>query len=338
MIKKRILILALALIFLVTIVGFFNPIREFFSSLFISKSSESFDINSLFLQFLLLAAIIIAIVAGLIFIAAYRYRSKSQPVKPNQAFGNKKLELTWTILPLIAVTFFFFLTVKMMNKINAPFNKDKEPDIIIIANQWWWDMRYPEYNIITANELHIPAGKKLLMRIESADVIHDWWVPDLGRKIDAIPGRLNYNWLEADSPGVYIGACSEYCGMQHAWMRIRVVAQTQKEFDKWKLNQQKTPVTPTTEPARTGAILFQEKTCANCHFIAGTPADSHIGPDLTHLNSRKTLLSGMLENNEQNLRRWLKDPQKIKVGAHMPNFILNENELNALLAYLRGLK
>jgi cytochrome c oxidase subunit 2 len=176
------------------------------------------------------------------------------------------------------------------------------------------------------------------MRVESADVIHDWWVPDLGRKIDAIPGRLNYNWIMADTPGVYIGACSEYCGMQHAWMRIHVVAQTQKDFDKWKMNQEKIPVFPSKEPARTGAILFEKKTCANCHSIEGTSADSHIGPDLTHLGSRETLLTGMLKNNEQNLRRWLKNPQKIKQGAHMPDFILNDNELDALVAYLEGLK
>ena len=316
---------------------FFTSIKQFFSSLFLSESSESYNINSLFLQYLILAAVIILIVAGFIFIAAFRYRSKKQPEKPNQVFGNKKLEMTWTILPLLAVTFFFFLAVKTMSEINDPINK-RNPDIVIIAHQWWWDMRYPAYNIITANELHIPVGKKLLMRVESADVIHDWWVPELGRKIDAIPGRLNYNWIEADTPGVYLGSCSEYCGMQHAWMRIRVVAQTKEDFDKWKLNQEKVPAPPSTEPARAGAILFEKKTCANCHSIEGTSAASHIGPDLTHLGSRETLLTGMLKNNEQNLRRWLEDPQKIKEGAHMPNFILNKEELNALVAYLEGLK
>ena len=316
----------------------FRSIKNFFSSLFISGSSESYNINSLFLQYLILAAVIILIVGGFVFIAAFRYRAKKQPEKPNQVFGNKKLEMTWTILPLIAVTLFFYFAVKTMSEINEPLSNNKKPDIIIIAHQWWWDMRYPADKIITANELHIPVGKNLLMRVESADVIHDWWVPELGRKIDAIPGRLNYNWIMADTPGVYIGACSEYCGMQHAWMRIRVVAQTQKDFDKWKMNQEKVPDLPSSEPARTGAVLFEKKTCANCHSIAGTSAESHIGPDLTHLGSRETLLTGMLENNEQNLRRWLKDPQKIKQGAHMPDFILNDKELNALVAYLEGLK
>ncbi len=317
---------------------FFDSIGKFFSSLFLTGSKEAIDINILFLQFMILAGIILLIVAGSIFIAAYRFRSKKQPDKPKQVFGNTKLEITWTVLPLIAVTFFFFLTVRTMSEINAPVNKNSEPDIIIIAHQWWWEMHYPKYNITTANELHIPIGKKLLMRIESADVIHDWWVPELGRKIDAVPGQLNYNWIEADTPGVYIGTCSEYCGMEHAWMRIHVYAQAQKDFDDWKQNQEKIPALPVTEPARTGALLFQEKTCANCHSINGTPADSHIGPDLTHLGSRETLLTGMLENNKSNLIRWLKNPQKIKEGAHMPNFILNEKEINALATYLEGLK
>ena len=121
-------------------------------------------------------------------------------------------------------------------------------------------------------------------------------------------------------------------------MRIRVVAQDEKDFKKWIEDQQKVPEIPVTEPSRTGAVLFQKKTCANCHSIKGTPADSHIGPDLTHLGSRATLLSGMLKNNRENLKRWLKNPQKVKEGAHMPNFILNKNELNALVAYLEGLK
>jgi cytochrome c oxidase subunit 2 len=225
-----------------------------------------------------------------------------------------------------------------MSEINAPFNKKSEPDIVIIAHQWWWDIRYPKYDVITANELHIPVGKKLLMRVESADVIHDWWVPKLGRKIDAVPGQLNYNWIEADTAGVYTGTCSEYCGMEHAWMRIMVVAQDKNHFNNWIKNQQKIPEVPVNKPSRTGAILFQKKTCANCHSINGTPADSHIGPDLTHLGSRATLLSGMLKNNRVNLSRWLKNPQKVKEGAHMPNFILSKYEINALVSYLEGLK
>ena len=316
----------------------FNSIGKFFSSLFSVGSGKAAEINNLFLQFMILAALIMLIVAGFILVAVIKFRAKKRPEQPEQVFGNKKLEITWTVLPFLAVMFFLFLAVRTMSDINKPFDKNSQPDIIITAHQWWWDMKYPKYNVTTANELHIPAGKKLLMRVESADVIHDWWVPELGRKIDAVPGHPNYNWIEADTAGDYEGACSEYCGMQHAWMRIKVVAQNQKDFDEWVNNQQQIPEIPSTEPARTGAMLFQNKTCANCHSIKGTRADSHIGPDLTHLGSRKTLLSGMLENNKNNLTRWLKNPQKIKEGAHMPNFILDKNEIDALVSYLEGLK
>ncbi len=317
---------------------FFNSLGKFFSSLFYYGSGDANNINTLFLQFMILAAVIIAIVTGFIFVAAFRFRAKKRPGRIPQVLGNKKLEITWTVLPLLALTFFFLLTVRTMSKINEPFNKKSKPDIIIVAHQWWWDMRYPGYQIRTANELHIPVGKKLLMRIESADVIHDWWVPELGRKIDAVPGQLNYTWIEADTAGVFTGTCSEYCGMQHAWMRIRVIAQNEKDFNTWKQNQERVPIIPDTQPARLGAMLFEKKTCANCHAISGTPADSHIGPDLTHLASRETLLTGMLKNSRRNLTRWLQNPQKIKEGAHMPNFILNKDEINALVSYLEGLK
>ena len=316
----------------------FNSIERFFASLFYSGSREASDINTIFLQYMILAAVIMIIVAGTIILAAFFFRAKKRPAEPEQIFGNKKFEITWTVLPLLAVTFFFFLAVRTMNDINAPYGKNAQPDILVIAHQWWWDMRYPKYNIITANELHIPVGKKLLMKLESADVIHDWFVPELSRKIDAVPGHPNYNWIEADTAGIYEGSCNEFCGAEHAWMRIRVIAQSEEEFDKWVQNQEKVPSEPLTEPARTGAILFQNKSCANCHSISGTPANSHIGPDLTHLASRQTLISGKLVNNRENLTKWLKNPQKVKEGAHMPNFILSKDELNALVTYLEGLK
>lgn len=225
-----------------------------------------------------------------------------------------------------------------MTNINSPIPDGAKPDIIIIAHQWWWDMRYPSYDVITANELHIPVGKKLLMRVESADVIHDWWVPDLGRKIDAVPGRYNYTWIEADSAGTYDGTCSEYCGAEHAWMRIKVIAQNQNDFNNWIHNQQHIALVPKNSAAITGASLFQQKTCGNCHAIEGTPADMHIGPDLTHIGSRETILSGMLPNTKFNLVRWLTNPQKVKPGAHMPNFLLDSTEVNDLATYLEGLK
>jgi cytochrome c oxidase subunit 2 len=315
-----------------------QQIVNFFTNLFSSASSEAYNINTLFLRYMILAGFIVLLVTSLVIIGAFKYREKKNKKEPEQVFGNQKLELTWTVLPLIAVTFFFFLTVKTMREINKPFQKNEKPDIVIVAHQWWWDMKYPKYDVETANELHIPVGKNLLTRIESADVIHDWWVPALGRKIDAVPGRINYTWIDADKPGIYSGTCSEYCGAQHAWMRIRVVAESQNDFNKWIKAQQKIPPFPKDSTSIKGAELFQSKTCANCHSISGTPADAGIGPNLTHFASRKTMLSGMLNNTDKNLKRWLTDPQKVKRGAHMPDFLLSKKEINELASYIEGLK
>lgn len=316
----------------------FNAIGKFFAKMFLSDSAEAYDINSLFAKFLIAAAIVLALVAGMVIFGAIRYSARRRPAEPSQISGSKALEIIWTSAAFLAVTYFFILTVATMRKINEPFQKGRKPDIVIIAHQWWWDMRYPEYNIITANELHIPAGDKLLMQIESADVIHDWWVPQLGRKIDAIPGHINYTWIDAIKPGTYEGTCSEYCGVEHAWMRILVIAETPADYAAWVDEQQHIPGPPADSLGRAGARLFQEKTCANCHSIAGTPADAHIGPDLTHLASWQIILSGMLPNTDNNLQRWLANPQKIKKGAHMPDFKLNQNEIDALSHYLEGLK
>ncbi len=306
--------------------------------MFASYSPEAYDINNLFLKFLILAGVIVALVAGLVVVGAIRFRSKKRPEEPPQIFGNKKLEITWTVIPFLILVFFFILTLKAMIEINTPVGKDPKPDIIIIAHQWWWDMRYPEYKIITANELHIPVGKKLLMAVKSADVIHDWWVPDLGRKIDAIPGRTNYTWIQADSAGTYLGTCAEFCGAEHAWMRIKVIAQAPYKFNQWVHNQQQVPPQPKDSTAILGEMLFQKETCGDCHAIAGTPANAHVGPDLTHIASRTTILSGRLTNTRENLTRWLSNPQKVKPGAHMPDFRFNKNQLNELVTYLEGLK
>ncbi len=317
---------------------FFDTIKNFFAAMSQSSSSEAYNINNLFVNFLILSGIIVFIVAGMVVVGGYRYRRKVRPDEPPQITGNKRLELLWTILPFLTVTFFFVLTVRSMKQINRPFKGKENPDIVVIAHQWWWDIRYPKENVITANELHIPAGKKLRMRIESADVIHSWWVPALGRKTDAVPGRLNYAWIESDSTGEFQGACSEYCGTEHAWMRIKVVADSPEDYEAWIRAQQTVPPVPGEGPARNGAIIFQKKTCASCHSISGTPANSHIGPDLTHVGSRTTLMSGLMQNTPGNMRIWLKDPQKVKKGAHMPDFMLTKKEINDLEIYLEGLK
>ena len=316
----------------------FDSISGLFSRMFVSSSKQADDINRLFFFFLILSAVILAIVGFMVIGGVVKYRAAKRLGEPVQITGNKKLELVWTLIPLGIVVVLFFASLHVMESINQPVAKGEKADIVIIAHQWWWDFRYPKEKVITANELHIPVGKKLLMRIESADVIHSWWVPALGRKIDAIPGRSNFGWIDADSVGVYDGTCSEYCGTEHAWMRIKVVAETPADYEKWIDKERQMAATPTDSLGIMGETIFNRKTCGSCHNVSGTPADAHIGPDLTHFASRTTILSGMMPNTQNNLKKWLEDPQKVKEGANMPDFLLSDKEVSALVDYLEKLK
>ena len=315
-----------------------EELKKFFSSLFVSGSSEAGYINTLFKEYLILSAIILFIVAFLVIGGVVFFRSGKRKSEPKQIFGNRILEIVWTVIPLIIVTVLFFKSLNVMKDINRPIVNRQQPDIVIIAHQWWWDMRYPDKGVITANELHIPVEKKMLVRIESADVVHSWWVSALGRKTDAVPGRPNFTWMEADSVGNYEGKCSEYCGDEHARMLIKVVAQNEKDFNQWITQQQQSAETPKDSTAVEGEKLFQTLTCGSCHAISGTPAKAHIAPDLSHLASRETILSGMMENNRENLEKWITNPQKVKEGANMPNFLLSKKEINELVDYLNQLK
>ncbi|HET7898203.1 MAG TPA: cytochrome c oxidase subunit II, partial [Flavisolibacter sp.] len=176
--------------------------------------------------------------------------------------------------------------------------------------------------------------KPLLLKLLAADVIHDWWIPQFGNKMDMVPTQENFLWLTIKKPGEYWGICSEFCGAQHAHMRLKVVADTEDDYNQWLLAYQSTTVQNTSE----GARLFQSMTCAGCHRISGTSARGRAGPDLSHLGSRSTLLAGLLVNNEQNLERFIRHPQQIKPGAHMPNFLLDDTTASQLAAYLYSLK
>lgn len=306
------------------------------SSIFDPASPQAQAILNLFGLLTLLSVVVLAIVVGATLYSIIRFRWRG-PEEPRQVFGHNRLELLWTIIPLLLVTIIFGFTFSTMRAADPPLN-GQQPDLVITAHQWWWAVEYPKSGVVTANEIHLPAGQRLLARLESADVIHDFWVPKLGRKIDMVPGHPNYLWLEASQAGVYLGACSEFCGVQHAWMRLRVMAQSPAEFEAWQQQQLQIPSNPTESEAAQGAKLFQELTCTNCHAIAGTPAQADAGPDLTHLATRQTLGAGVLENNTENLTRWLTNPQAVKPGNHMPHFQLTDNQVKALVAYLEALQ
>jgi cytochrome c oxidase subunit 2 len=299
-------------------------------------SPQAAAIANLFGLTLWVAAVIFAIVAGAITYVALRYRERTGAPEPRQSFGDPRLEITWTLASVLIVVFLFGFTIVTIRSADAP-GGGHPPDLVVIAHQWWWEIHYPRSGVVTANEIHLPVEQQWLVRLQSADVIHDFWVPELGRKMDMVPGHPNQIWLAASAPGVYLGSCSEFCGAQHAWMRVRVIAQRPADFARWEQQQREVPPVARGDAA-VGARRFQDLTCVNCHAIAGTAATARLAPDLTHLGGRATLGAGVLENTPGNLARWLTDPQAIKPGSNMPNLHLSSADVSALAAYMESLK
>jgi cytochrome c oxidase subunit 2 len=297
-------------------------------------SPQARAIADLFDDTLIVCAVIFTIVAVLVTYAVYRFRDRSSPA-PVQIEGHTRFEIAWTIAPALVLVGIFFLTVRAVNGSDPV--ADREPDLTVIAHQWWWEIRYKS-GAVTANEIHIPTGKPLLVSVKSADVIHDFWVPDLARKIDAVPGRTSTIWMQADAPGNYLGTCAEYCGSQHAWMRILVVAQSEQEFGAWEHQTLERAPVPSADDAARGAKLFTQMTCVKCHAIAGNGEGGQAGPDLTHIQSRSTLGAGVMQNTPSELARWLKDPQDVKPASHMPNVQLSDAQIADFVAYFETLQ
>lgn len=304
-------------------------------SAFDPQSAFAHSIFHTFVITLILMVLILLLVSGLISYIIIRYR-RIDDRSPVPNFGNRKLEVAWTIGPILLVTFLFVLTIRTTNASDP--DKARAPDLVVTGYQWWWHVEYLASGVITANEIHIPVGKPQLVRLLGGDVIHDFWVPQLSRKEDMVPGQQNSIWMAADHPGIYYGACAEYCGNEHAWMRIRVVAENEDEFESWKQHQAQAAAKPTEQDALTGSQLFTRLSCANCHAIRGTGAREFIGPDLTHFASRTTLGAGVLENTPQNLAAWLHDPNQFKPACNMPNLQLQPDQIKALTAYLETLR
>ena len=298
-------------------------------------SPQARSLSHLFVVTLFICAVIFVIVTALVLICMVKFRRKPNDAEPRQIAGNQRLEISWTVGSILILVVLFVLTVQAMH-VSDPV-PGRPPDLTVISHQWWWEVRYPN-GAVTANEIHIPIQSDLLVCLKSADVIHDFWVPQLGRKMDIIPGHPNLVWIRANTPGEYLGACAEFCGAEHAWMRIHVEAQTRAAYDKWLAQQERPAPAPATASEREGLRIFREKTCINCHTIKGVNSDIDVGPDLTHFAGRKTIGTGVLENNPAGLRRWLGNPQAVKPACHMPDFHLTKNEVNALEEYLETMQ
>jgi cytochrome c oxidase subunit 2 len=302
-------------------------------------SMQADRIHTLFNYFNIAAGGMLLLVIFLVTYICIKFgHKKGDSNEPVQTSNNKFLEAAMIGGPTLLLIFFFYQTLAVMNAVSPSVPKDRDPDIVITGHQWWWEVDYPGAHVFTANIVHLPVGKRLLMQMRSADVIHDWWVPELGNKMDLIPSQSNYLWLDINKPGIYAGACSEFCGAQHAWMRIKVIAESEDDYNHWLANNASDAVVPKDTLAMRGSELFQSKTCASCHRIQGTAASANVGPDLTHLASRGEILTGLLRNNESNLFSWVSHPQEIKPGAHMPDFNFSKDTVNAIVHYLDQLK
>jgi cytochrome c oxidase subunit 2 len=258
------------------------------------------------------------------------------------------------IVPAVVLTALWVLTVTDMHALASP---PARPALTVdvIGHRWWWEVRYPDRGVVTANEVHIPVGVSVTVRLSSDDVIHSFWVPQLGPKTDMIPGRVNQTWLRATAAGTYRGQCAEFCGLQHAQMIFQVVAEPPATFDAWLAAQAAPAAAPTSGLAAAGMQVFLTEPCVACHTIRGVssvpsppalpqaaqggePFTATSGPDLTHVGSRGTIASGALPNTPDALATWIEDAQSVKPGALMPTMSLSPDQVRALVAFLQSLR
>ena len=298
-------------------------------------------IANLFNIVLIIAVGVFVVVEGLIVVAAFRFRRRSQDTsEPTQVHGNTKAEIAWTIAPALIVVTLFVLALQGLQSVDTPPVQaaGQQLTVKVIGHQFWWEYQYPDYNIATATDLVIPVGTVVNLDISSVDVIHSFWVPQLNGKTDAFPNHINHSWIQANTPGTYVGQCAELCGSSHANMRVVVIAKTPAEFDQWVKEQQAPPVESSDALAQQGKLTLLSGACIGCHTIEGTAAQGKVGPNLTHFGSRTGIAGGSLTNTEGNLKRWLTNPPAVKPGSVMPNLNLSKQEVDALTAYLESLK
>ncbi len=292
-----------------------------------------------------IAAIVFVVVEGALVFAALRFSRKPTEGPPSQVEGNRVLEIGWTLAPALVLLAIFAISLQPLVSLASapaaiPGGESPPPEklnVRVIGHQWWWEFDYPDLQINTANELHLPAGVVAEVDIESADVIHSFWVPQLGGKTDAIPGHTNHTWFQPNRTGEFHGQCAEFCGPEHALMGLQVIVEEPEQFQAWVKNQQ-AAVPELAGAAAQGEQTFMSRGCAACHMIQGTQAQGEVGPDLTHFASRNILAGGALQNTPQDVARWLENPQQVKPRTLMPNLNLSQEEIEQLLAFLESLK
>jgi cytochrome c oxidase subunit 2 len=305
-----------------------------------THSTQSNDIRTLWWWMLVVAGIIFL---GAIAMLTIGWIRRSRPGLPffgqSERVETRLVVLFGMVIPVVVlVALFFVANVYVIGKTEPPKPGSTAMSVEVTGHQWWWEAHYPGTTAVTANEIHIPAATRVEVIGNTDDVIHSFWVPELNRKIDLIPGRNNRLLLDADSPGVYRGQCAEFCGLQHAHMSFEVIAQPPAQFRAWLQNMAADARPPTTPAEQAGQQDFMADQCASCHTIRGTAAQGQIGPDLTHLASRSTIAALTLPNDAEYLPRWIRDPQHFKPGNRMPGLNLSDQDVAALVSYLRSLR
>lgn len=285
--------------------------------------------------------VFVLVVAALLWAALRRRASEAPGPEPGTERGLTMAVALATGVTVLILFGFLVYDIAVGRQLTRNAGNDAL-QIRVTGHQWWWEVQYRDSIaqnwVTTANEIHIPVGRPVALELRSTDVIHSFWPPNLSQKRDLIPGDVNSLLLRADTPGVYRGQCLEYCGLQHAKMAFLVIADRPDSFATWLARQRDTAMTPTDDLTRRGQEVFLSSSCVMCHAISGTPAGSRIGPDLTHLASRRTIAAGTLPNTRGNLAGWILDPQRIKPGTRMPPSRLEPSDLHALLAYLESLQ
>lgn len=289
-------------------------------------------INELWWVMFWIAVVVCAVVFVLLGLAiARRAGERSRPL------STRFVVFAGAVIPAVILVGLLVYSLGTNRVLAAP-PADEAVTVEVIGHQWWWEVRYPESGVVTANEIVIPVNAPVRLELSSVDVIHSLWVPALNGKMDLIPGQTTTLPLEASEPGEYFGFCAEFCGLQHAKMNLLVVAREQADFEQWLSSQQRPAPTPSDALAFEGQQVFLGSACVYCHTVRGTNASGKLGPDLTHLASRRLLGAGAIPNTRGNLAGWIMNSQTIKPGNRMPPMDLGGEELQTMLAYLETLR
>ena len=336
---KRRLLALLALLALFAIGCEADAPQDFLKDL---SGNRAKDADRLWDFTFIIAVVIFFIVEGVLVLTLLKFRQRPGR-QAAQFHGNTKLEVVLTIIPSLILAGVAVPTVQTIFEYEGA-RPDNALQVEVIAHQFWWEYRYPDLGVVTANELHIPVGQPVYLTITSAldDVNHSFWIPKLSGTQDSVPGRLNTLNFTAEEPGVFLGQCKEFCGLSHANMRLRVFAEESSDFQSWVAEQQEPAGTDRSGLAAQGEETFMQSACIGCHAVQGTDAAGIIGPDLTHFADRTTFAGAMFRNTEENLIKWVSDAPSVKPGAQMPSGVkelgLSPEDVEAIVAYLLTLK